>query len=269
MTFRSALYVGFVNHRRFRPRAHHLNHRMFWLLLDLDEIEVLHRGLRLFSHNRFNAVSFYDGDHLDGDFPALRDRVERLLREAGIKSSRGVIKLLCMPRIFGYGFNPLSIYFCHSEHGPLDAIIHEVHNTFGERHSYVTRVKDAEGAVLRHHAKKRFYVSPFLDMGIEYAFRVSAPAKRVTVSIQGRDADGPIIAAALSGLRRPLTDRALAALLISMPLLTLKVIAAIHWHALQLWWKGIKLRPRPDAPVSAVTLLQSGDLQESKEAHGL
>jgi len=133
----STLYVGSVMHRRLRPRRHRLRYRVFWMLLDLDEIERLPRVLRLFSHNRFNAVSFHDADHGDGSATPLRAQVERHLAAAGIALGGGAIRLLCMPRILGYGFNPLSVYFCYQRSGLLAAILYEVHNTFGERHSYL------------------------------------------------------------------------------------------------------------------------------------
>jgi DUF1365 family protein len=159
-----------------------------------------------------------------------------------------------MPRVLGYGFNPLSIYFCHRHDGTLAAVLYEVHNTFGERHSYIIPV-DADSSCVRQRCDKRFYVSPFMDMDLSYEFRVAPPADRVSIAIRACDQAGPVIFAALAGERRELTDRALARLLATHPLLTLKVIGAIHWHALLLWWKGVALRPRPRPPARDVTLV--------------
>jgi DUF1365 family protein len=124
MTFASALYVGSVTHRRLRPRRHRLRHAVFWMLLDLDELDVLDRELRLFSRNSFNAVSFFDRDHGEQTDEPLRSQVERHLKAAGIElSDDGAIRLFCMPRIFGYAFNPISIYFCHRGDGSIAALL--------------------------------------------------------------------------------------------------------------------------------------------------
>ena len=147
------------------------------MLLDLDEIDRLASRLTLFSRNGFNAVSFHDADHGDGSATPLRAQITRHLKAAGI-SDDGAIRLLCMPRIFGYGFNPLSIYFCQSREGVLTAILYEVHNTFGQRHSYLIPVDPGTDPVIDQHCHKRFYVSPFLDMDMTYAFRVALPAER-------------------------------------------------------------------------------------------
>jgi len=253
MSSGSALYVGSVMHRRLRPRVHRLRHRAFWMLLDLDEIDSLASRLPLFSRNRFNAVSFRDADHGDGSATPLRAQITRHLKAAGM-SDVGAIRLLCMPRIFGYGFNPLSIYFCHSRQGELTAILYEVHNTFGQRHSYLIPVDPGAGTVIDQLCHKSFYVSPFLNMDMTYAFRVASPGDRVSVVIRGGDRDGPLIVAALTGRRVPLTNATLLGVLLTHPLLTLKVIVAIHWHALRMVLKGYRLRARPQAPATPVTI---------------
>ena len=195
MNFRSTLYAGAVMHRRLRPRPHRLRYRVFWMLLDLDEIDRLSRHLRLFSYNRFNAVSFYDADHGDGSCRPLRAQVERHLKTAGIDLDGGAIRLLCMPRVFGYGFNPLSVYFCYRNDGSLAALLYEVHNTFKERHSYLIPVA-ARVDIVDQQCRKKFYVSPFMDMDMSYRFRVALPGDRVSVAINAADRDGPLLAAA-------------------------------------------------------------------------
>jgi uncharacterized protein len=260
MRLRSTLYIGSVMHRRVRPRPHRLRYRVFWMLLDLDEIEQLPRRLRLFSHNRFNAVSFFGADHGDGSDRPLRAQVEEHLKSAGIVPDGGPIRLFCMPRLFGYGFNPLSVYFCYQRDGSLAAILYEVHNTFRERHSYlipVDRNAGASGAVIEQHCRKGFYVSPFMDMDMNYTFRVAVPDQRVMVAIRAADKDGLLLAAALTGERMALTDGALLRVLATYPLLTLKVIGAIHWHALRLMLKGLKLRLRPQPPAAPVTVVST------------
>jgi uncharacterized protein len=255
MSLRSSLYVGSVMHRRLRPRRHRLRYRVFWTLLDLDEIGGLPRQLRLFSHNRFNAISFHDADHGDGSATPLRAQVERHLAAAGIALGGGPIRLLCMPRIFGHGFNPLSVYFCYERNGLLAAILYEVHNTFGERHSYLIPTRSHADAVIDQKCRKVFYVSPFMDMAMTYQFRVAVPQECVSVAISTADTDGVMLVAALSANRRALTDAALLRVLVTHPLLTLRVVGAIHWHALRLLLKGVRLRARPHPPAYPVTVV--------------
>jgi DUF1365 family protein len=257
MSFRSALYVGSVMHRRLRPRPHRLRYRVFWMLLDLDEIDDLARGLRLFSRGRFNFASFHDADHGDGGGRPLREQVEGHLRDAGIDTGHGPIRLLCMPRVFGHGFNPLSVYFCHRHDQSLAAILYEVHNTFGQRHSYLIPVEATARSFVNQHCEKVFYVSPFMDMDMTYAFRVAAPAERVAVAIRTADKDGLMLVAALGGNRVALTDVALLGAVLTHPLLTLKVVGAIHWHALRMMLKGFRLRARPNPPPIPVTIVNA------------
>jgi DUF1365 family protein len=252
---RSSLYAGTVMHHRLRPRPHRLRFRVFWTLLDLDEIDRLPKRFRLFSRNRFNAFSFHDCDHGDGSRTPLRLQVERHLDAAGIEIDGGRIALFCMPRIFGYGFNPLSVYFCYGRDGALAAILYEVHNTFGERHSYLFPIAETGRTVIEQECKKAFYVSPFMDMDLTYRFRVAAPDERVTLTIHTGDRDGPMLIAALAGKRRPMTDGTLLRVLASHPLVTLKVIGGIHWHALRMVLKGFGLRQRPRPPAVPVTVV--------------
>jgi DUF1365 family protein len=253
-TFFSALFTGAVVHRRSRPRRHRLRYRAFWMLLDLDELPALSASLRLFSHNRFNLLSFYDRDHGDRSGGAPRLQVEAHLQAAGIETDNGPISLFCMPRILGYAFNPLSIYFCHRPNGTLAAILYEVTNTFRERHSYLMPVDPGQGMAIRQHCEKRLYVSPFMDMEMRYEFRVRPPGDVVGVAINGLDANGPIIETALRGRRQELSDRALAGVLARHGLQTIKVVAGIHYEALLLWFKGAGIRPRPAAPEMPVTV---------------
>ncbi len=208
-------------------------------------------------------MSFFDADHGDGSGRPLRDQIEGHLRAAGLATDGGAIRLFCMPRL-GYGFNPLSVYFCYQRDGSLAAILYEVHNTSHEWHSYLIPVdrdaglkgvSGAPGAVIDQHCRKGFYVSPFMDMN--YTFRVAVPDQRVMVAIRAADKDGLLLAAALTGERMALTDTVLLRALATHPLLTLKVIGAIHWHALRLLLKGLKLRPRPRPPASPITVVNA------------
>jgi len=254
MTIRSSLYVGSVMHRRLQPRMHSFRYRAFWLLLDLDELDELSSSLRWFSHNRSNVFSLYDADHGDGTETSLRLQVERQLSDAGVDLAGGRIRLLCMPRTLGYSFNPISIFFCYRADGALTALIYQVHNTFGERHSYVIRVED-QSAALHQRCQKLFYVSPFLDMDIRYDFRITGPDERIAVGISASSSANPVLNAVLTGTRRELTDRHLMFVFLKLPAITVKVIAAIHWEAFRLWAKGIRLHRRPSPPAHAATIV--------------
>jgi uncharacterized protein len=182
------------------------------------------------------------------------------LCEAGADLTGGRIDLLCMPRTLGYAFNPLSIYFCHHADGALVALVYEVHNTFGERHSYVIRVSSG-GGLLHQQCRKALYVSPFMDMNLHYEFRVAAPAHRIAVGIRaGSTANEPIMSAALAGMRRPFTDRALIGAFLRIPAITIKVIGAIHFEALRLWLKGLRPRSRPAPPARMTTIVADSDI---------
>jgi DUF1365 family protein len=252
----SALYRGQVTHRRLRPRAHRLRYRVFWLLLDLDEVEGLDRRLRLFSRNRFNLLSFHDRDHGDGSGGALRPQIEAFLGRAGIDIGDGPVRLLTMPRVLGYVFNPISLYYCHQADGRLAAMVYEVTSTFGVRHAYVIPVpaEDQAAGLIRQGAAKALYVSPFMGMEMDYEFRGHAPGERLDLTINGIDAEGLLITAALSAERRPLEDRDLLSAAVDLPLMTVKVMAAIHWEALKLWIKGVRLTRQPAPAPEPVTL---------------
>ena len=256
----SCLYVGSVVHRRLRPRVHHFRYRAFWLLVDLDELPQLSGQLRLFSHNRPNIFSLYDSDHGDGTATPLRRQVERQLQLAGIDLAGGAIRLFCMPRTLGYCFNPLSIYFCYRPDGALAALIYQVHNTFGGRHSYLIAVQRDAGA-LHQRCRKTLYVSPFMDMNMSYEFRVTGPGARLAVAIGARAPEGPMFLAALAGSREELRDFNLMRRFFTVPAVTMKVMTAIHWEALRLWLKGMRYRSPPAAPASPISIAPvSGNL---------
>jgi DUF1365 family protein len=213
------------------------------MMLDLDEIETLSSRLTMFSFNRFNLISFYTVDHGNFSEKPLRDQINERLEEAGLGAAGKKIFLLCMPRVLGYGFNPLSVFFCYDEDRKLGAIVYEVHNTFGERHSYVMPCH-GDHAAIEQECGKEFYVSPFLGMDMSYAFRVRPPTDRVQIAIQGKDKNGTLITAVLSGGREDLSDAALTGAFFGHPLLTVKIVAAIHWHAFRMILKGFRWHPK-------------------------
>jgi len=239
----SALYTGWVMHRRLRPRHHRFKYRVFAMLLDLDELPALDRRLRLFGWNRAGLFSFHDRDH--GDGRPLGEWLDDVLARAGC-AANGPRRVLCYPRILGYVFNPLSVWFCHDLAGGLQAIVYEVHNTYDERHAYVLPVVDDEKLV-RHGCAKDFYVSPFLSRDCRYHFRIRPPQSDVAVTIHEDEGGEPVLTASFAGARRALTDRALLAMLLAYPLMTVKVVAAIHYEAVRLMLKGIRRHPHSPA----------------------
>lgn len=267
--WRSAIYRCRIAHRRSRPKRHHLSYGAFYLLLDLDELEQLDRDCRFFSLNRFNLLSFFDRDHGPGADEALRPWIDKQLAAAGVDPDGGRIEALCLPRILGYAFNPLTVFYCRDRDDRVRAILYEVNNTFGERHTYLFPIETDDDRLLRHDCAKRFFVSPFMDVGGRYHFRTRRPGDTLFLHIHQTDTDGPLLDAWIRGEREPLTERGLFEKLWRYPLLTLKVIAGIHWEALKLWLKGVGLRSRPAAPADAVTIIrpETGAFHEDRENH--
>jgi uncharacterized protein len=263
--FASTLYVGRVMHQRLRPRRHNFSYRGFWFVFDIDEIDVLAQRLTLFSRNRFNLFSFHDRDYGDRTGAPLRPQIERHMAAAGLAPDGGAIRLLTLPRIFGYVFNPLSVVFISGADGGLRAILWEVSNTFGERHAYLIPVDDPASRAIRQSCAKQLHVSPFLDMNMTYSFRVAPPTARTLVSIVAADAEGALLVAAMNGERRELGDGALLRAFVRLPFMTLKVIVAIHWQALRLWLKGMDFRPSPPPPKLPVSVARLARSTKSGE----
>lgn len=265
MSSHSAIYAGHVLHVRSRPRKHSLRYSVFSLLIDLDEIGHLGKRLRLFGYNRAALYSVHDVDHGNGRKGELGAWVGERLAAAGLEGAGWKIRMLCYPRIFGYVFNPLTVYFCYRAEGDLAAVLYEVCNTFNERHTYVIPVEAAaDGEILRHRCAKEMYVSPFMPMNCEYNFRISPPGDDVTINIGENDPEGPLLFAAFTGKRRPLSDAGLLSMLLQYPLMTLKVMGGIHWEALKLWWKGVPIyRHKPAAARIASTIVVQDGMNKS------
>lgn len=244
----SALYKGKVMHARLKPMGHRFQYRVYALLMDLDNISLSTKS-PIFSHNRFNLLSFFEKDHGPRDGSSLRAYVDLLLHEVGEKRAYSV-KLLCYPRIFGWVFNPLSVYYCFDAEGTMTAIIYEVRNTFGENHTYVAPIQDGEmrNGLVRQERDKRFYVSPFVNMEMRYRFRLNQPDEKLILRILECDHEGPLLSATFSGTRSPLTTRMLLLAFLQVPFQTLKIVGGIHWEALKLWKKGARFHRRPTRP---------------------
>ena len=237
----SCIYNGEVTHTRFKPVRHFLKYKTFSLLIDLDEINLLDKSIGIFSHNKFNIFSFYDKDHGDRDGGNLKNWVISNLKKFQIKEKITNIKVLCYPRILGYVFNPLSIFYCY-EKDKLVAIFYEVKNTFNEQHTYIFKIKNNEEIIQK--CRKKFYVSPFMDMETFYNFKLINPNDKLSVFIKQTDADGTILTATQTGDKKEFSFKQLAINFIKYPLMTIKIISSIHYEALLLWKKGAIYRKR-------------------------
>ena len=237
----SCIYNGIVKHRRFKPIEHSLNYRTFSILLDLDEIENLAKSISIFSLNKFNIFSFYNRDHGARDGSSLKDWVKKNLKKFNISNNITTIKLLCYPRVFGYVFNPLSIFYCY-EKNDLKAIFYEVKNTFNEQHTYIFKIKNNEK--IEQKCKKKFYVSPFMDMETYYNFKLINPKEKLSIFIRQTDEDETVLTATQTGDKKEFSFNQLLINFFKYPLMTIKIISSIHYEAFFLWKKGAVFRKR-------------------------
>ena len=234
----SSIYNGTVVHKRFKPRIHFFRYKVFSLLIDLSELSTLDKKINFFSYNRFNLISFFDKDHGERDGTSLIEWVKKNLRENNIDAEEIKIKLLCYPRILGYVFNPLSVFYIYDNDEKLISILYEVKNTFGEQHTYIFKIENDN--LLQHNCEKKFHVSPFIEMNCNYFFRILKPSEKISVIIDQYQSNEKILFASQDGKRADLTSAELMKSYLKHPLMTFKIISAIHFEAFKLWTKGIK-----------------------------
>lgn len=265
----AALYVGETRHHRLSPRPHRFRYRLFQLLLDIDRLDEDLRGLAMLRRGRFGLFSFDPRDHGWRDGQPLRAWVEARLAQAEVPATAARIRMLAFPRVLGFVFNPISLFYVEDAAGGLEAVIYEVNSTFGQTHAYVAPAGGRGWQ--RQEAAKRLFVSPFYAVEGVYRFEVSRPGAQLALAIVKATNGAPDFTATLSLRRRPLTDGRLLALFLGMPLMTLKVVAAIHWEALRLFLKGIPLvarPPAPDAGFSRAALLSRATGKNDATLHG-
>jgi len=239
MNKNSKIYIGKVIHKRFKPKEHYFKYNVFSLLIDLNELEEINKDIKFFSYNKFNIISFFDKDHGDRDGSSIKLWVKKNLKNIGIMTEDISIKLLCYPRIFGYVFNPLSTYFIYNKYSELISIFYEVKNTFGEQHTYIFKAQDEK--TVQNKCKKKFYVSPFIEMDCEYHFKTLNPREQLSVVINQNDKDGKLLFASQDGISKDFNNKNLILSYLTHPLMTFKIIGAIHYEAFKLWAKRIKL----------------------------
>ena len=252
---RAWLYSGEVRHRRLRPVSNAFRHRVFFLRFPLSRLAELPNAL--FAVNRFNLFSFHFADHGDGGDPErwVRD----LLAREGVADAGGDIELQTFPRVLGYVFNPVSFWFCHRADGSLRAIVAEVNNTFGERHCYLLQGRRARGIATGEtlEARKVFHVSPFCEIEGGYRFRFHMADRpdgaRAVARIDHHDAAGALLQTSISGSARAFGAAGLLAMFFTHPLMSVGVVARIHWQALRLWVKGVPFVRKPAPPTEFVS----------------
>ena len=252
---RSCLYECRVLHQRFAPRRHRFEYGIFMLAVDLDELNVLHHRLRLFSYNRWNAYEFRDTDHLVANplGGELKAQLRGWLADQGVALPADArVRLITLPRVLGYIFAPVSFYFCHTSAGTPIGAVAEVQNTFGELKPYFVppaiATNPASPECFRVVVPKHYYVSPFSELELSFDFKLRTPNDRLEISVNDVSGQRTILISTLVGERRPLTDGQLLRLTAKYPLVTLRVITLIHWHALKLWWKRVPWHPKAANP---------------------
>lgn len=251
----SALYEGRVRHTRLEPFHHDFEYSVYYGLFDLDELANLDAELRLLSVGRFNLFGFDPRDHGPADGSDLRKWAEHILARADIRLDGGRIELLAFPRVLGHVFDPISIWYCYDADGELRAVLHEVRNTFGDRHVYAVPINGDRD--LKHSFGKDLHVSPFNDMDQTYSFTITRPGKRLAVAIDQWDGNGHMFRAGMGLTRVPLTDRNLLRMFLTHPLVTIKVVVGIHWQALRIWLKGGRYHRRPEPSVDNITIVET------------
>jgi len=235
----SSIYNGHVIHKRFWPKKHFFRYKVFSLLIDLSELYQLEKELTLFSYNKFNVLSFYDIDHGPRDGSSLIDWVKDNMTKNNINTDGITIKLLCYPRIWGYVFNPLSVFFVYDKNSNLVSILYEVKNTFNEQHTYIFKLQKSE-KLIEHSCRKKFHVSPFIEMNCTYYFKITKPGEKISVYIDQHDNENKLLVALQEGIKVILNNKNLIKVFFSHPMMSFKIILAIHFEAFKLWIKRVK-----------------------------
>jgi uncharacterized protein len=242
------LATGTVRHMRLRPAIHGFDYKTYFLLLPLRRLRE--QPDAALARNRFGLIAFHDRDHGDGRADCLAWLDEQLAAE-GIRDAGGEVWLQTYPRVLGYVFKPVSFWYCHRQDGSLAAVVAEVNNTFGERHCYLLSGDVGFGRELR--ARKVFHVSPFCHVEGEYRFRFARTDSHIVARVEHDDDDGPLLVTSVGGTLAPATAARQWRAFFGQPLMTLFVIARIHWHALRLFAKRVPFVHKPQAPAQALT----------------
>ena len=258
MSLENGIYIGHVYHKRHAPFEHEFRYKVFTLLLDIDTLEHTSKSLKFFSYNRWNIFSLFNKDHGARDGSHMRPWIERAAKDKNIDITGGKIFMLAFPRLWGFVFNPISLYYCYDKAGALACILYQVKNTFGEQHGYLLGVQKDDSGAIKQSCEKIFHVSPFIEMDCVYNFIVREPNETLDFTIDQRNIDThgerhKMLTATWNGKRYDLTDRNIIRTMLMHPFMTFKVVIGIHWEAFWLWIKGAKYIKRPPPPKSDVS----------------
>ncbi len=243
----SALYVGKLRHRRFSPRLHTFSYPVYMAFLDIERLAELMRVSPFAGYNRWNWTSYHERDHFGDPRTALRERLACDAERCGVTLPDGPIFLLTHLRYLGYVFNPVSFYYCYDRGGQLQLMVAEVNSTFGERHNYWLAASNERpaAAAKRYTTAKQMHVSPFMDMRLTYDWIFTPPGERLVAHMNTLSEGNAFFDATLQLERRPWERREMHRVLAAYPLMTLRVIGAIHWEALRLWLKQVPVFTHP------------------------
>ena len=250
----SSIFSNIVAHQRLKPFRHKFQYSLASLYINYNDLESLDKQINFFSYNKFNIFSFYESDHGYRDKRSLRKFVEDILFNNFIKYKKLELKILCFPRILGYVFNPLSVFFCF-DNDNLIAILYEVKNTSNEQHTYCFASKDSKiKPIYKHHCKKIFYVSPFIEMNCYYKFSIKIPTNKLSFLIeQFNNKDEKILIASQYGKELTFTSATILKSFFQHPLMTFKVILGIHYQAMKIYFKGGKYYSRNKKPIDTIS----------------
>ncbi len=254
MNINSCLYRAKVMHHRLEPKQHRFHYNVFMFYIDLDEIDSLSKHLSLFSKNKFNFFSFRDNEHLQLPLEApdksksTKEHIIDYLIKNGMNEKVSRMMLLTNLNVLGYNFNPVSFYYCYDEQDQPLCVVAEIGNTFGEMKPFLMTKENLTGTTFHLNTTKYFYVSPFIDHDTNFDFNLGIPGEKLSIRIDDFKNEKRFFISTLTGERKPLTNRNLLLYSFRFPLITVKIISLIHWHALKLWLKRIPFRKKAENP---------------------
>ena len=246
----SCLYKATVMHHRLLPKQHRFHYNVFMFYVNLDELDLLQKKLRLFSVDRFNFFSFRNKEHLQlpADHPDTTKNTKQhiidYLHHNGVEFAGGKIMLLTNMNVLGYNFNPVSFYFCYDENEQPLCCVAEVSNTYREMKPYLLNKEDFDGSAYHLNTKKYFYVSPFIDHDTNFDFTLKLPADKLNIKIDDYKDEQKVFLSTLTGVKKELTNSRLTLYSLRFPLITLRIIFLIHWNAVLLWFKKLPYHPK-------------------------
>ena len=255
----SRIYHCALSHGRLSPEKHGFTYPVYFLALDLAELDEIQQRTKLFGYNRWRPCSLWDGDYLDAAEGTIRQKLSSLLVRRGHKEELSSIVLLTVPRSLGYAFNPVSFHYCYGLNGKLCLVVVEINNTYGEKHVYILSKQNEQAPgslpnVMRYVEKKDFFVSPFNDLRGHYEFMMSPLGDELDIRINLVRNEQLLLGSRIHGRAQPLSGANLLWTLVSHPGTAALALPRIAWQALRLRFeKGLRPLLKPN-PQSAMTI---------------